>query len=703
MIKVIKKYKTIITLGFLATLSLGVFFYTQAQGGGQTSSSPNLQKGLVGHWTLSQDDYNPNTNQVKDLSPYSNHGTNYGATFSQDRQGKEGGAMSFHNNYIDIGQVQDGVIPYSISYWIYLEDGITTSNSQFGIFNCNFSLGNSYPQMNIGNNSSRTTDATIELWYADRSANTFPRTYIKDVFPGGWHHIVLSWNNNLSQYEIFVNSQKRIAYPDNGGHGHVQATSWALNDLKIGRDYANRYAKMKLDDFRVYDRSLSQEEISLLYESYKPQFQASSLESGLIGHWTLSQGDYNSSTNKVSDLTPYSNHGTNYGATFTTDRNGQAGGAMSFDGINNVVVATDAMSSLVDEMTLSLWIKKTENVNSYNMFAGNSRPYFGFYSSGRFLTRNRKSGANVSYYSNNIYEIDKWHHFLITFDYNFIRFYINGTLDNEIYEPGNIDVGLLSDLAIGDGREGTYYPFKGHINDVRLYDRALSQKEISQLYESYKPKLEISSLSKGLVLDMPLTSSSYNENTNRVDDRSVYGNHGLNSNATVLTDSTFFDGNNGNEMITFNNNGLLSSGFNFNFWLYFIGGNRWGTQPTSIGGILENINGRSGNYIYTSHNTLTMRFSFGGVFNQRAISYPKSIHENWHFISINYDGINLKVYLDGEEFYSDPQTGILDLSSSQAIFGKITTYWLIGSLKNAKIYNRPLSAEEVELLYSMGR
>jgi hypothetical protein len=95
MIKVIKKYKTIITLGFLATLSLGVFFYTQAQGGGQTSSSPNLQKGLVGHWTLSQDDYNPNTNQVKDLSPYSNHGTNYGATFSQDRQGKEGGGDEF--------------------------------------------------------------------------------------------------------------------------------------------------------------------------------------------------------------------------------------------------------------------------------------------------------------------------------------------------------------------------------------------------------------------------------------------------------------------------------------------------------------------------------------------------------------------------------------------------------------------------------
>jgi len=66
MIKVIKKYKTIITLGFLATLSLGVFFYTQAQGGGQTSSSPNLQKGLVGHWTLSQDDYNI-TEQIMEL------------------------------------------------------------------------------------------------------------------------------------------------------------------------------------------------------------------------------------------------------------------------------------------------------------------------------------------------------------------------------------------------------------------------------------------------------------------------------------------------------------------------------------------------------------------------------------------------------------------------------------------------------------
>jgi hypothetical protein len=48
----------------------------------------------------------------------------------------------------------------------------------------------------------------------------------------------------------------------------------------------------------------------------------SSLQKGLVGHWTMSQDSLKGSL--LADKTPYENDGTIYGATFTTDRKGQA-------------------------------------------------------------------------------------------------------------------------------------------------------------------------------------------------------------------------------------------------------------------------------------------------------------------------------------------------------------------------------------------
>ena len=59
----------------------------------------------------------------------------------------------------------------------------------------------------------------------------------------------------------------------------------------------------------------------------------SSLNKGLVGHWTMSQDSLKGSL--LPDKTPYENDGTIYGATFTTDRKGKANSAMSFDGVND--------------------------------------------------------------------------------------------------------------------------------------------------------------------------------------------------------------------------------------------------------------------------------------------------------------------------------------------------------------------------------
>jgi len=58
----------------------------------------SLTKGLVGHWRLDKEHYNPNTKRVTDLSAYCNHGTAQSGNFTTDRMGQAGRAMVFDGN-----------------------------------------------------------------------------------------------------------------------------------------------------------------------------------------------------------------------------------------------------------------------------------------------------------------------------------------------------------------------------------------------------------------------------------------------------------------------------------------------------------------------------------------------------------------------------------------------------------------------------
>ena len=126
---------------------------------------------------------------------------------------------------------------------------------------------------------------------------------------------------------------------------------------------------------------------------------------------------------------------------------------------------------------------------------------------------------------------------------NLIFFYINGVLDSSTPAKGNLNVGKQP-LAVGV--ESAVRPkkyFAGMVDDVRVYDRALSKEEVNELYNLEKPK---SSLEKGLVAYYPFNGNAKDESGNGNDgtlSRSVWwvkktgrGRHGK------LGQAFFFDG-----------------------------------------------------------------------------------------------------------------------------------------------------------------
>jgi len=233
-------------------------------------------------------------------------------------------------------------------------------------------------------------------------------------------------------------------------------------------------------------------------------FSTDSLNKGLVGHWPLDGAHLNSTTNRVDDISGYENHGTNSGASLTTDRYGQANGAMSFSGNYIEVVGSRIpdQSQFEQEWSVTAWVNINDTASSQfltDMAAGVKLVH----STTDKLLLYLNSGDNDYYiYSSQTALLTgqgwKFVTFLFRNSDGYRRIYIDGVNrsgsgPNKTYTP----LSLSSTLRIGSGVSGS-------MSDVRIYNRVLSTDEITRLYESYKPKISVGSLNQKLVGHWPL-------------------------------------------------------------------------------------------------------------------------------------------------------------------------------------------------------
>ena len=197
--------------------------------------------------------------------------------------------------------------------------------------------------------------------------------------------------------------------------------------------------------------------------------------SGLVAAWAFNQG----SGSTVANSAGTGNGGTISGATWTT---GQFGGALSFDGIDDLITVNDANSlDLTNGMTLEAWVKPTaladfstvvmkERTNglSYAMYASNganSPP-----------TVYINEGSDRSATGALLLPLNSWSHLAATYDGSTINLYVNGNLASSATGGGSLATSTGA-LRIGGNTVWGEY-FKGLIDEVRVYNRALSPSEI---------------------------------------------------------------------------------------------------------------------------------------------------------------------------------------------------------------------------------
>ena len=187
------------------------------------------------------------------------------------------------------------------------------------------------------------------------------------------------------------------------------------------------------------------------------------------------------------DLSGNNNHGTLYNGPTWVD--GKVGKALRFDGVDDYVIASaNGVSLGSNPRSIIIWINPSTSTNLYGIVGYGSGNCTGkqFYIGRRNDVMFTFWGGCADYnFPDDVYS-NEWSFLAITFDGAYIRGYKNGLLSGSVSRP--INTPSISKVIIGakSDNDGASFgeKFPGLIDEVRIYNRALSDAEIKALYEA---------------------------------------------------------------------------------------------------------------------------------------------------------------------------------------------------------------------------
>lgn len=379
------------------------------------------------------------------------------------------------------------------------------------------------------------------------------------------------------------------------------------------------------------------------------------------------------------------NSGNGYGV----DRFGQAGKAFnkSSGGIITAEI-TNGLPTGTSSRSISIWIKPG-GVNTDNVIFSYGSPVGHSAYGGSF---NANNIYQFSYTTNlacaNTTTTGAWKHIVFTFETGgSTKIYVNGVLcssnTNSAWNTGSTSAFYLGSLIGGSS------PYNGFIDDLRIYNRAITDAEVLELYDgtpSYVTQLVREFKFNNSYADETATSSFYeNGFTNFVADR----NSNPNSALRINTRGT---------KATINNLPNNTAQRSVSIW--------YKVANASSDNVLFVYGSASGQQAYgVSFNNANSWYNFSWLTNTAATN--PSNDGQWHHLVTTFDqSRNVKIYVDGVLLNQQTQNG-WDTNATATNFD----FWLgglfsensspfDGSVDDLKIYNYALTQVEVNNLYT---
>lgn len=416
----------------------------------------------VGEWNFEE---NTGTT-TNDTSGNNNTGTINGATWTQ---GKIGAATNFDgstNKYISLTNSIDlGNQSWTASGWVQIPSSVS---GRVGIF-----LGN-YPDSPTINLEVHT--AKMRLYW--NGVDMYGTTNLND---SKWHYLTWIRDKTSDKFFMYIDGSLEISFTGSGSDLNITDPFWIGSDKRSG----GMTWHGKIDQVRIYDYARNPSQVAYDYNKGAP-----------IGWWKLdecqgstandSSGNSNNGAITIGASGSQDYLGTcqiGTSAAWTNGAIGHINSSLNFDGTDDYIdLGNNSSLDLTSEFTLSTWLKSDTGDTGYILgrFQASDAGYMMRWNNTN-LTLYYGNTENVS--SSSFSSTNNWVHAVITFNNGIVNFYRNGLLigtNSEITINSAPSINNTIGSRWGGSTTGHY--FQGQIDDARIYNYALTNKQIKTVY-----------------------------------------------------------------------------------------------------------------------------------------------------------------------------------------------------------------------------
>ena len=396
------------------------------------------------------------------------HGANNGTLKNEESwvDGVAGKALKFTGDgYVNLGDcfsdnVKDAL---SLSAWIL---PTAMSGGNMGVIMHGSSQTDSYAIYIKPDNKSVgfKTGGTTSDWIAVEN--------VDGLWDGNWHHIVAIYNG--SNKSIYLDN---VAIQTTEANGNIISGAGYNLLIGAGRDEVPPRLMYQglIDEVRIYNYALTSSEIEDLFKLEPPV---------TYSEYLFEEG---------SGTTVNDSNGANNGTLMNEELwvDGVAGKALEFTGTGYVNLGDCFSDNVKDALSLSAWILPTamsggnmgvimhgcSQTDSYAIYIKPDNKSVGFKTGG--TTSDWMAVENVdALWDGN------WHHLAAIYDGSNKTIYLDNVAIQTAEATGNIISGAGHNLLIGAGRDEDppRLMYKGLIDEMRIYNYALTSSELSGLY-----------------------------------------------------------------------------------------------------------------------------------------------------------------------------------------------------------------------------
>jgi hypothetical protein len=503
--------------------------------------SSSLKNGLVAYY--------PFDGNANDNSGNSNHGDLHGGvSLVADRFGNVQNAYLFDGNsgFISVpGQQFNFVYNMSFSVWIkYTTDLIPWLR----VFDkCTYNNG----VFQAGWSFERFASGPNQFYFASVSApSAGDVTPLMTLVKNQWNHVVMTKKGlaiRMYLNGVLVNATYTGTHPTIVSNGNMP--------LFIGAScgsYANPIGTAGsmfngvIDDVFIFNRTLSERDVSLLYLFDSPTSQpsgqpsrqptsqpstqptvriSSSLKNGLVAYYPF---DGNADDNSGNG-----NHGMiRGGVSLVPDRFGQTRNAYTFDGSSGCIEIAGQQFNFARNMSISLWLQPFSSQTSWAPSLLNKSTWNRTYSPGGWTLQQKDNHLNSyefaftsrtaqqSTATNRLFRTSpslQWNHFVVIKQSASVKVFVNAVLNltmsfftKDIVSTGNLP------LMIGCTNNGYTIPasgldgfYKGAVDDIFVFNRSLSTEEVTLLYDFEVPTSQPSRQPSSQPFGQPSSSPTF--------------------------------------------------------------------------------------------------------------------------------------------------------------------------------------------------